>query len=522
MRAHTSLFKENIALLGRQQNVIITYQQNGETITLGMEDLNSVSPHFEGGILKSVMKQLDIDSNVEIPEKTTLNLSYGIKTSDLGNIIEYEYLNLGNYIVYKTEKQEDTKSYKITCYDKMLYAMTPYENMGITYPITIRDYLNSICTYLGISFASASDTFANYDKVIQNELYLDAEGNDLGYTFRDVLDELSQVTASTICINDVDELEVRYITDTGDTIDAEYLKDTNVNFGEKYGKVNSIVLSRSAESDNIYLRDEESVAENGLCEIKIVDNQIMNFNDRFTYLEDILEKLDGLEYNLNDFSSTGIVYYELCDRYSIQIGNETYSCVLFNDEVNISQGLEELIHTDMPEESETDYTKSDKMDRKINQAYVIVDKQNQKIDSFVEQVQTTQELNENRIIQISESIQSVQETITSTEETISIIQQELINGQGNLQNTLVTININGIDVSTNTSAISTLISNEKFVIKSGDKILAYFGYDEELGATKSEIDNITIKEYLVTGYHRIQKWTSPDDEERTGFFWIGG
>ena len=78
MRTHTSLFKENIALLGRQQNVIITYQQNGETITLGMEDLNSVSPHFEGGILKSVMKQLDIDSNVEIPEETTLNSVYGI------------------------------------------------------------------------------------------------------------------------------------------------------------------------------------------------------------------------------------------------------------------------------------------------------------------------------------------------------------------------------------------------------------------------------------------------------------
>ena len=522
MRTHTSLFKENIALLGRQQSVIITYQQNGETITLGMEDLNSVSPHFEGGMLKSVMKQLDIDSNVEIQEGTVLNLVYGIKVSDLGNINQYEYLSFGNYIVYKTEKQEDTRSYKITCYDKMLYSMKPYENMQITYPITVRDYINEISTYLGLSFANASDTFANYDKVIQNELYLDAEGNDIGYTFRDVLDELSQVTASTICINGSDELEVRYITDTNDTINEEYLKDINVNFGEKYGPINSIVLSRSAESDNIYLRDDESVLENGLCEIKIVDNQIMNANDRFTYLEDLLEQLDGVEYYINDFSSTGIGYLELCDRYYITVGEKTYSCVLFNDEMNISQGLEELIHTDMPEDSVTDYSKSDKTDRKINQAYIIVDKQNQKIDSFVEQVQTTQELNENRITEITQTIQSVQETITSTEETISIIQQELINGQGNLQNTLVTINIDGIDVSTNTSAISTLISNEKFVIKSGDKILAYFGYDEDLGATKSEIDNVTVKEYLITGYHRIQKWTSPDNEERTGFFWIGG
>ena len=58
------------------------------------------------------------------------------------------------------------------------------------------------------------------------------------------------------------------------------MKDVNVDFGQKYGAINSIVLSRSGESDNVYLRDEESVAQNGLTEIKIVDNQIMNFNNR--------------------------------------------------------------------------------------------------------------------------------------------------------------------------------------------------------------------------------------------------
>ena len=101
--------------------------------------------------------------------------------------------------------------------------------------------------------------------------------------------------------NNNDELEVRYINNTFDEIDEEFLRDVNVNFGEKYGPINSVVLSRSGESDNIYLRDENSVNENGLCEIKIVDNQIMNFNDRDQYLGDILNKLNGLEYYLNDY-----------------------------------------------------------------------------------------------------------------------------------------------------------------------------------------------------------------------------
>ena len=58
--------------------------------------------------------------------------------------------------------------------------------------------------------------------------------------------------------------------------------------------------------------------------------------------------------------------YNLCDRYNVQIGENTYSCVMFNNEVNVTQGLEEFVYTDMPEESVTDYTKSDKTDRKIN------------------------------------------------------------------------------------------------------------------------------------------------------------
>ena len=59
----------------------------------------------------------------------------------------------------------------------------------------------------------------------------------------------------------------------------------------------------------------KSIEINGLCEIKIEDNQIMNMNNRDEYLPDILEKLDGLEYYINDFSSTGIVYYELCKNW---------------------------------------------------------------------------------------------------------------------------------------------------------------------------------------------------------------
>lgn len=411
MKAHTSNFKNQIKTMGRELDSKISYSLNGVNVELGKEQLNSITPTYQGALLKSVMKQLDIDSNVYIPEKTILNYQFGVKVNG-----EYEYLNFGNYVVYKTEKQEDTNSYKLTCYDKMLYSMVDYEKMDITYPITIRDYIKAICDKLGLTFANESDTFANYDKQIPNELYLDENGNSLGYTFRDVLDELSQVTASCICINKNDELEIRYINDTNDTIDEEFLKDVNVKFGEKFGAVNTIVLSRSADSDNVYY--PETLPENPY-EFKISDNQIMNFNDRSDYLPDIYEKLNGLEFYINDFSSTGICYYELLDRYNVQIGDNIYSCIMLNDEINITQGLEENIYTEMPEETQTDYTKADKTDRKVNQTYIIANKQKSEIELMTSEVRSIKDDLSNKYYNIEQTNTLIQNSTDGLMNTLS-------------------------------------------------------------------------------------------------------
>ena len=152
------------------------------------------------------------------------------------------------------------------------------------------------------------------------------------------------------------------------------------------GPINSIVLARAGESDKIHKKDQNSIDKNGLCELMIKENQFMNFNDRADYLQELSDKLFGVEYYLNDFVSTGIMYYDLLDMYNIKIGDNTYNCLMLNDEQDITQGLEENIHTDRPETSETDYKKADTTDRKINQTYLIVDKQNQKIEGVISQI----------------------------------------------------------------------------------------------------------------------------------------
>ena len=418
MKTHTADFKEAIAKGGRQIHSKILY---------GLEELESelysITYSYEGNILKSVMKTLEVETTVDIPINEEIKWLFGVLVDE-----EYEYLDYGNFIVYKSEFNEDTGHFTLTCCDKMLYSMKPYENMNINYPITVRSYISEIANYLGLDFANENDTsFANWNKEIPNEKYLDANGNDIGYTFRDVLDELAQVTASTICINDDDELEIRYITNTLDTITGKHLKDINVKFGEQYGPVNVIVLSRSGEADNVYY---PAVLPENPCEVKIVDNQIMNDNNRSDYLPDIYGKLNGLQYYVNDFSSTGICYLELCDRYTIQHGDNSYSCIMMNDEINVTSGLEELIHTELLEESQTDYTKADKTDRKINQTYLIVDKQNQIIEGVISDV-AGQNITISRISQkvdeLDSKIQDIADITVAGETSYASLQLDDIN-----------------------------------------------------------------------------------------------
>ena len=127
MKVVTNGYKNNIKLLGKELDSKITYTINSVETELGSEELNSVTPHYKADILKSVMKQLDIDSNVDIPLNTVINYQFGVK---VGN--SYEYVDYGNYVVIKSEKNEDTNSYQLTCYDKMIYAMKDYESIGVT------------------------------------------------------------------------------------------------------------------------------------------------------------------------------------------------------------------------------------------------------------------------------------------------------------------------------------------------------------------------------------------------------
>ena len=132
MKTRTAEFKTNVKELGREYDTLLTYTYNNETTEIDNDNLFSVNPHYESKLLSSAMRQLDIDSAIELPIGAVVSMQFGIKVRN--NNVEdyrdnYDYVNFGNYIVEKIEKKEDANSYLITCYDKMLYSMVDYVDL---------------------------------------------------------------------------------------------------------------------------------------------------------------------------------------------------------------------------------------------------------------------------------------------------------------------------------------------------------------------------------------------------------
>lgn len=171
------------------------------------------------------------------------------------------------------------------------------------------------------------------------------------------------------------------------------------------------------------------------------------------------------------------------------------------------------------------YKFTEDIDPKLDQMQDDIDSANENINStYTEVVKLQTEVKQNKEsfeVSVSQLTQTINSNNNSMQENIDNINNTISNGVELVKNSLVTIDINGISVSTNTSAISTLMSNDKFSIKtkSGEELF-FVGYDYNLQKTVSRIDNLTVTNYLTAGYHRTEG-IEIDGEYRTCDFYIG-
>ena len=394
-------FKIDIRTHGRQFDV----QLKANNIDIDNDNLNYLKPAFNTTLFKTVMHQIEIDSKVYVPNKTKITGKIGVKV----NKKTYNYIDLNTYYVKSCERQEDTNSYRILAYTKMQEAMVDNE-LELTAKLTVRNYLLAVCQKLNWNTDNIPESFINSNKLIDPTLHI-----GIKYTYRDILDEIATITCSFLLFKG-ENLYLIYPTETNQNIDESYLDEDNITIGEKY-IINSLVFSRAEESDNIFRKDDTSIAINGLHEYRISDCQLLSTNDRSDYIDAMFSYLKTLGFYIFDVKSKGILFLEVCDIFNFVLNEVTYKTILLNNEIELDDGLAEKLYTDEPEETETEYKYADSTDKRINKAYILVDKQNKRITQLTEE--TTE--NTQKITKVEQDVNGITSKVSSVEQSVENI-----------------------------------------------------------------------------------------------------
>ncbi len=453
-------FKIDLRTYGRQFNIKLKVNNSD----FNADNLNYIKPSFSTPLFKTIMHQIELDSKVFMSKDTKISGRIGVKVNEKN----YKYIDLNNYYVQSCERQEDTNSYRVLAYSKMKEAMVDYD-LNFAGKITVRNYLIKICERLGWNTDNIPATFINSEKIIDPNLH-----TGIKYSFRDALDEIATITCSFLMFKG-DNFYLLYLTETNETIDESYLDEDNVTIGEKYF-INSLVFSRAEESDNIYRKDNTSITVNGLHEYRIADCQLLSTNDRADYIDEMFNYLKTLEFYIFDVQSKGILFLEACDLFNFKLNNTTYKVALLNDEINIDDGLKENLFLEKPEETETEYKYADSTDKKINQTYILVDKQNQRITQLTEE--TTE--NSQKLTKTEQDVNGLTTKVSSVEQSVENIT--------NTQNTATGKNIHLEDSSDDPLVSIKVKGSTTQSTRSGKNIFNKNAIIRTNGVTKSVLD----------------------------------
>lgn len=395
MKKFSKNFRENLREV-REINAIISYYENDKYLMLATESEENlttensdfivtqnlknnfsgesiirINPSFNVDLFKSVCKSLEAEIKNKIPINTKINVRVGVKVNG-----KYEYLDYGNYFVRECSYQADSQTYLIIAYDKMYQSMISYDDndANITYPISIKNLLIKICNYLKWNYTF--DTFVNQNKIINKDLF-----KGQGLTYRDILDNISQVIVGNLMFDDKDNLIVKYINNPSENdieVNEYDLRNINVEITEKYGIVNALLITTN---ENVVLNnklDNTSIQKNGKTELKINDNYIL-INNSDDFINDMFDKINGLEYYIYDVDTIGILVLDPLDRFNIKINDTTYSTLMLNDDTQIDTGIVEKCYADKPELNVSEYKPTNANENKLNNAVISLDKANAEI-----------------------------------------------------------------------------------------------------------------------------------------------
>ena len=218
----------------------------------------------------------------------------------------WEEANLGLFYVEESTADFEKKTTKIKGYDLMgKLAKTPYNSGTIQFPCTVKELINQLAGRFDFTVDTNLDNLPNITYQIPEDLYAKISN----CTYRDILGEIAGATA-TIAVFNGKTLSFRDSKKKPDEDEIwTYDNLKTLKYKPKYGPVNSLVLARTPQEDNVAVADNTSVANNGRTEVKLANNEILD-DDRRKLITPIFDSIKDFSHHPFEAETTGFGWYK--------------------------------------------------------------------------------------------------------------------------------------------------------------------------------------------------------------------
>lgn len=376
---------------------------NGVESITSDTDLIQFKISCETGLCKTAMRKLEakLTGNHNLLGQW-VTVGFGVKLANS----TYEYLDYGSFLVTEITTVKDTGVTTITGYDRMIRAMTTYKPLNIEYPIGLYDYTVALCNSFGMALYNNSFDVHNNWQITQ-----DLWENIDGITYRDILQQIAQATCTTVIIKE-DKIYFKPLNDTGEELTYDNM--FKLKLEPIYGEINSVVLSRTPQEDNIYMRDEASIELNGLTEWKIENNEIID-KDRDSAMTPIYNAMHGITYYPFETTTEGLGWYEIADNFDIvnDVG-DIFNTSLFNFSITIDGGIKETLKTVASTKTQTQYQYATTIAKRVKNTEIITNKQQQYIDALVTDMYEEDGIIHENFTQVHQDINNIIQSVQNS------------------------------------------------------------------------------------------------------------
>lgn len=383
---------ENV-ILTEEDIVSTTYEDyryvDTATICIGQFVARTIS-----GELKNVNNALEI-------ENKEIKVELGVKTDTSTN-----YYSLGNFLI--TAPTDDDVKEK-TSFEAMDYTKKfnqEFDGTGLSFPCTVLQLAQYCCDKCGVELATT--TFTNSNFIVPNNQY------ETGDTYRKVMQDIGKLAYSWVRIGWDNKCYIDF--DVPTTVANDYNKIGLNNYydlslqKEIFGPVNRVVIGMTdVEGENAYIEDANSIAENGVCELQIMDCNI-------TYTPELRQqaitgasRLFGLKYLPLEINTTGHPW--LLGEELIEItttDNTTVTTIPFDRTIEYSGHIKTKLTSKADTKTETEYKNTGTLETTVKQTRIVVDKQNQTITQLITDVDEYDE----RITQVEQDVDSITQQVS--------------------------------------------------------------------------------------------------------------